>query len=419
MAVDRGFMFQAAPAEGDEIVVRAEATGEAVRYAIGGDVVGGGDGRADSEPGGAGRDEAAAESPEPGEHPAPGWRRYADAVLDRLAADFGDAFRGARVTFTSTLPAAAGLSSSSALVTGLFLALDAVCRFSEQPTFRAAIPDAAALATWLAAAEAGGPVGTRGGSEDHTAILLARAGRVVRYAFAPVRDRGSAPTPPGWTLVVGSSGVVAEKGGAARERYNRLSDLATDAARAWGAGRPGSENAHSSSDVPPPDPLSRPAPLHLGRARQESVDDGALLDAIRDGAARLGLFSDPLVRRARHFLEESALVDAAFDALESGDVPAFAAAANRSAERGAALLDNQVPETLALADLARELGAAAASPFGGGFGGAIWALAPADEAERFVVAWEDAYRARFPERADAVFFTTTAAPPAEGQPRFS
>ncbi|HUG41104.1 MAG TPA: galactokinase family protein [Longimicrobiales bacterium] len=405
VAVDRGFSFEAEPLDGDEVVVRAEATGEEARYRIRRERGGGGTG---GPAGGAGVVVSAL--PAHAGRDAPGWARYADSVLQRVAADFGDALRGARVAFTSTLPAAAGLSSSSALVTGLFLGLEAACRFSELPAFRAGVPDAASLATWLAAAEMGGPVGTRGGSEDHTAILLARPGRVVRYAFAPVRPRGSAPLPGGWTFAVCASGVAADKGGAAQARYNRLSDLAADAVRAWAAG---TRSAGTEAAAAPPH-----APLHLDRARQESAADDAVLDAIRAGAPELGLDPSPLLRRARHFLEESALVDAAFDALAAGDLDAFAAAANRSAERGAALLDNQVPETLALAALARELGAPAASPFGGGFGGAVWALVREADAGRFVAAWEDRYRASFPQRGGAEFFTTPAGPPADGLPRF-
>lgn len=399
VAVDRGFTFEAEPRDGDEVVVRAEATGEEVRYAVG---------RGGTEGDGG---EIVATVPPPGDHPPPGWARYADAVLQRLSADSPDALRGARVGFTSTLPSAAGLSSSSALVTGLFLALDAVCRFSDLPAFRAAIPDPESLATWLSAAEMGGPVGTRGGSEDHTAILLARPGRVVRFAFAPVRPRGSAPVPGGWTFAVGASGVVAEKGGAVQARYNRLSDLAADAARAWAAGAGSAAATETAAESPR-------EPLNLGRAREETGDDDAVLAGIVAGARDLRLDPEPLVRRARHFLGESALVDAAFDALEAGEVAAFSAAANRSAERGAALLDNQVPETLALAELARDLGARAASPFGGGFGGSVWALVPEPDADAFLVAWEERYREAFPHRGAAEFFTTAAAAPAEGQPRF-
>jgi galactokinase len=81
---------------------------------------------------------------------------------------------------------------------------------------------------------------------------------------------------------------------------------------------------------------------------------------------------------------------------------------------GAELLENQVPETLELTALAGRLGAPAASPFGGGFGGAVWALVRDVEAERFLVEWRDRYRADFPQRTGAEFFATHAGGPAVG-----
>lgn len=388
VAVDRGFTFEADAGAGGEVVVASAATGQQARWVI----REGADRRTAGRAVGS-RRRLVLDGPGPG---APAWARYADAMLRALATDFEDAPGATRITFDSTLPAAAGLSSSSALLTGVFLALDAVHGLSARPDFRAALPDRAALAAWLASAEAGEAVGTRGGSEDHAALLLAEPGRVVRYGFAPIRARGSAPLPPGWRFAVGVSGVVAEKGGAVRERFNRLSELAAMAARAWAAG------VGDAADPPP----------HLGRARDAAGGDAAMLAAIETGAAALGMNAAPLLRRARHFLEECRLVDRAFDALAAGDVAGFAAAANRSAAAGAELLENQVPETLGLAELARELGAAAASPFGGGFGGSVWALVPEAEAEAFAARWREVYRRRFPARDRAEFFTTPAAPPA-------
>ena len=52
----------------------------------------------------------------------------------------------------------------------------------------------------------------------------------------------------------------------------------------------------------------------------------------------------------------------------------------RAAERW---LDNQIHETMTLASEARRLGADAASAFGAGFGGSVWALVAAPDAERF------------------------------------
>ena len=65
------------------------------------------------------------------------------------------------------------------------------------------------------------------------------------------------------------------------------------------------------------------------------------------------------------------------------------------------LLGNQVPETSALASLARDAGAFAASSFGAGFGGSVWAVAEASEAAEVASRWRESYTARFPALAAA------------------
>ena len=61
--------------------------------------------------------------------------------------------------------------------------------------------------------------------------------------------------------------------------------------------------------------------------------------------------------------------------------------------------------------LANELsGAHAASAFGAGFGGSVWAVAPTDKAEALLAAWEAEYLKRFPERAATARFFSMRAP---------
>jgi galactokinase len=70
-----------------------------------------------------------------------------------------------------------------------------------------------------------------------------------------------------------------------------------------------------------------------------------------------------------------------------------------------------VPETIALARTARELGAYAASAFGAGFGGSVWTMVAADEAGGFARRWRDAYAAASREAAArSEFFVSAAAP---------
>ena len=81
------------------------------------------------------------------------------------------------------------------------------------------------------------------------------------------------------------------------------------------------------------------------------------------------------------------------------------------------LLGNQVRETVWLASFARKLGAAAASAFGAGFGGSVWALVQRTAAESFLQDWQQAYRQQFPARApQSQFLLTAAGPPCVTMP---
>ena len=162
-------------------------------------------------------------------------------VARRLARNFGPLDRGADVAFCGTLPRAAGLSTSSALMTTVFLVLAGVNRLAERPEFTAAIPDDLHLAAYLASIENGSAfgvlagdhgVGTAGGSEDHTAILLSQVGRLTCYRYHPVMPQGRIALGPDHVFVVAASGIAAAKTGSAREKYNRASALVAATARA-------------------------------------------------------------------------------------------------------------------------------------------------------------------------------------------
>jgi galactokinase len=233
-------------------------------------------------------------------------------------------------------------------------------------------------------------VGTHGGSEDHTAILCARAGELVGYSFAPLRPERHVPLPAGHTFAVASSGVRAEKTGAAREKYNGLSALGGRLLALWN--------------------------------RETGRRDPTLAAALRAGPdapdrLRAGVAGDedaPALRaRLDHFLAESEeIVPAAAAALAAGDLAELGVLVDRSQALGASLLGNQIPETEFLARSAREIGAAAASAFGAGFGGSVWALVPEAGADRFLALWRERYAAAFPARAEAEFFLTGAGSPA-------
>ena len=120
-----------------------------------------------------------------------------------------------------------------------------------------------------------------------------------------------------------------------------------------------------------------------------------------------------LLDRLEHFvLESGEIIPSAGDALAGGDLRAFGRLVDRSQHAAEQLLGNQTPETVFLAASARRLGAAAASAFGGGFGGSVWALVETLQAGDFLSAWADAYRGNFPQHTELARFFATGAGPA-------
>ena len=97
--------------------------------------------------------------------------------------------------------------------------------------------------------------------------------------------------------------------------------------------------------------------------------------ALRDATGADGL-PEPLRRRARHVIEENARVLAAVEALERADGAALGRLLDESHASQRDLFEVSVPEVDRLVELAREAGALGARLTGGGFGGAVVALAP-------------------------------------------
>jgi len=336
------------------------------------------------------------------------WANYVITVARRIARNFPGPLRGADIAFASDLPPAAGLSSSSALVVAAFLALSDLNALAAHEEYRQAITNAEDLAGYLGAVESGARfrtlegdrgVGTFSGSQDQTAMLCSRAGTLVQYAFAPVRFERSVPLPHDHVFVIGVSGVLAEKTGAALALYNRQARRVHALLDRWHAATGRADATLADAVASSPDALDR----LRGIVRDPAVSADANGFDVTDLVTRLDQFA----------AEALEIIPAAGDALERGDLNALGELVDRS-ERGAeVLLGNQVPETVHLARSARSLGAAAASAFGAGFGGSVWALVRRDDAERFRQCWEESYLTRFPEQVDrATFFVTTAGPPA-------
>src|SRR5262249_46788703 len=127
-----------------------------------------------------------------------------------------------------------------------------------------------------------------------------------------------------------------------------------------------------------------------------------------------GFSSGELVDRFDQFYQESEVIIPAVGlALSQADLSGLGALVDESQRGVERLLGNQIPETIELARSARELGAVAASAFGAGFGGSVWALARSSDTPDFLRTWRTGYARSFPaHRETARFFVTHAGRPA-------
>ena len=333
------------------------------------------------------------------------WSNYPMTVARRVARNFPQAGRGANIALGSDLPPATGMSSSSAMIVALFLTLARVNGLWSQPEFRKNIKGLVDLAGYLAVIENGQTfgtlegdrgVGTFGGSEDHTAILCSRPNTVSQYSYCPLRFQRTLPMPGGYTFAVGASGVVAEKTGAAMEKYNRASRLADRCAELWRT-ETGRDEPHLAAIVA----SSTGATEQMRRIiRHSAVSDDDMPP-------------DALLARFEHFhAENEELLPAVGRALAEREIEAFGRLADRSQRKAEELLGNQIPETAYLAKTARENGAAGSNAFGAGFGGSVWAMVDRTRIDAFLTAWREAYLARYPQHAKTSLFFTTGAGPA-------
>ena len=305
-----------------------------------------------------------------------GWRNYVEVTVRRLARNFPGLPFGADIVIASDLPRASGMSSSSALVVGVAASLGRVANLARHPAWRMNVRNGLDAAGYYACIENGrhfgslhgdAGVGTHGGSEDHAAIVEGRPGHVSAFAFVPPRAIGAVEVPREWRFVIAPSGVAARKTADAREPYNHLSAGASMLLEAW--------NREGARAVSLADAL---------RGDDRAADR---LKALADRAATADAPASWLRDRLEHFVREDARVVPALTAFAERDTAALGVLAAGSQSDAESLLRNQVPATSSLAVAARERGAFASCSFGAGFGGAVWALVDAADAEAFAARW--------------------------------
>lgn len=270
------------------------------------------------------------------------WGNYVKAPANELAERFAIG-RGFDGVLQSDIPVAAGLSSSSAIVNAVGLALAHINDVSTEPRELAAVM-----------ADAERFVGTRGGGMDQTISLGARDRCAARISFRPLRLRHVA-VPDDWRFIVADSGEVAEKSGRLQVEYNRRRSECDEALRIMTAHLA----AHDVTDTPLTSYPELCAALDVHRLM------GIAEEALQGN----------LLRRFRHAVTEAARVEEAVARMLGGDLRGFGALMDAS---HASLKSDYGVSSTALDELvaaAKEAGAAGARLTGAGFGGCVVALA--------------------------------------------
>ena len=243
----------------------------------------------------------------------------------------------------SEVPVAAGLSSSSALVNSILLALLDLSDIEVDPIELATV-----------AADAEQYVGTRGGGMDQAISLCAREGHAARIEFEPLRVT-PVPIPDGWRFLVADSGVQAHKSGGARETYNARRAAVERSVELVGEA--------------------------LGVDEAERTYVRLLASHAPDTLLKVagGVLDDVLLRRFRHVVSEADRTRRAESAMRTDDPAEFGRLMNGSHASLKEHFEVSGPELDRLVAIARSAGALGARLTGAGMGGCIVALCAPDD----------------------------------------
>ncbi|MBT8487698.1 MAG: galactokinase [Gemmatimonadetes bacterium] len=270
------------------------------------------------------------------------WGNYVKAPASELARRFA-IWRGFEGVLQSDVPVASGLSSSSAVVNAVGLALAHINEVGSEPrSFAEVMADAEQY------------VGTRGGGMDQAISLGARNRHAAKITFSPLRLR-HVNVPDDWCFVVADTGKRAEKSKAAMAAYNLRRKECEEALREV-AGHVATVNISEKLHTSYPELVA-------------AMDTGTLLEAAED------VLTGNLLRRFRHVVSEAARVEEAVDRMYAADVTGFGAlmdASHASLRTDFHVSSSELDEVVAVA---REGGAAGARLTGAGFGGCVVALA--------------------------------------------
>jgi galactokinase len=279
-----------------------------------------------------------------GHHAAGGWRDYVRGMVATMLAE-GAALHGADLAIVGDIPRGAGRSSSASLEVAVGHAMSAASTLSIDPI---------GLSVQAQTAE-NDFVGMKCGVMDQLASSASVAGSALLIDCRDLSVR-PVPIPPNAALLIVHSGVVR---GLVEGHYNRRRAECEEAAAA----------------------------MNVARLRNA---DAALIEATT--------MTTEVAARARHVVTENARVLAAADALAAGDLVALG---RLMVESHASMRDDfciTVPKVDELAAIANEAigehadGRGGARMTGGGFGGAVVAIVPAERVDAVVGTIRKRYR---------------------------
>jgi galactokinase len=261
-----------------------------------------------------------------------GWRAFARGAVGELAAA-GAPLIGARLEVTGSVPRGSGLSSSAALEVALCLAL---LGMSGAPA-----PDRMELARICSRVE-NDWVGARTGLLDQIASLFGEAERAMRIDFRSLEVTPVALELNGHQLVTLDSGERhANAGGGADDGEGGYNQRRAECARAC-----------------------------------ELLGIDSLRDATLEQADGL---PEPLNRRVRHVITENERVQETVAALSAGDLARVGELLDASHASPRDCFEISTPAVERTVARLRDAGAIGARIVGGGFGGHVLGLLPADD----------------------------------------
>ena len=137
------------------------------------------------------------------------WTNYIKSAIFRFQKESSNLLCGMDIAVVSDLPAAAGLSSSSAIVVATAEAIVALnsLYLSDQQFI-----ELCGEGEWF--------VGSRGGFGDHAAMKYGRPGKFVHLGFHPFSIGESASLPDDYAVIIADSTLKARKSEGSKDRFN-------------------------------------------------------------------------------------------------------------------------------------------------------------------------------------------------------